>query len=120
MIAPRVAVRVLLLDSQSRVLLFEGRDLSDHSDTDRWWFTVGGGVEPGETLRTAALREVEEETGITDIDLCDLRHRRDIEFMNHGAPLRQIEHFFAARTDAPRLSTERWTALEREAMITWR
>ncbi|HEY7592963.1 MAG TPA: NUDIX domain-containing protein, partial [Actinophytocola sp.] len=26
----------------------------------RWWFTVGGGVEQGEDLRAAALRELAE------------------------------------------------------------
>ncbi len=59
----RVAVRVLLLDPDSRILLFEGRDLSDPSDTVRWWFTAGGGMEHGETLIEAAEREVRERPG---------------------------------------------------------
>ena len=44
----RVAVRVVLLDPWSRVLLFEGRDLSDDGDSVRFWFTAGGGVDSGE------------------------------------------------------------------------
>ena len=60
---------ILLLDPDSRLLLFEGRDLPDSSDTARWWFTAGGGMEHGETLIEAAEREVREETGHTGLKL---------------------------------------------------
>jgi 8-oxo-dGTP pyrophosphatase MutT (NUDIX family) len=46
-------------DPRQRVLLFSARE----SDGERWWFTPGGGVHPGETLRAAAVRELFEETG---------------------------------------------------------
>ncbi len=29
-----------------------------------WWYTPGGGVDPGEALRTAAVRELAEEIGL--------------------------------------------------------
>lgn len=58
----RVAARVLLTDSRGRVLLFEGHDPARPQET--FWFTVGGGVEPGEELRAAAVREAFEETGL--------------------------------------------------------
>jgi 8-oxo-dGTP pyrophosphatase MutT (NUDIX family) len=32
---------------------------------DPFWFTIGGAVEPGESLQEAAVRELEEEAGIT-------------------------------------------------------
>ena len=44
----RRAARVLLIDDQDRVLLFEGFD-PEVPDV-RFWFTAGGGVEPGESL----------------------------------------------------------------------
>jgi hypothetical protein len=68
----RVAVRVVLLDPESRVLLFEGRDLSE------------------------------------------------FDFINHGEPQHQVEHFFAARTRDTSLSDQGWTELEKAAMTTWR
>ncbi|MEO7261377.1 MAG: NUDIX domain-containing protein [Jatrophihabitantaceae bacterium] len=58
----RQAGRIFVLDSQQRVLLMhERRDIgSDRSH----WITPGGGVEAGESLAQAAMREVYEETGL--------------------------------------------------------
>lgn len=58
--APIVAVGVLLLDGNKVLLVRRGRP----PGVGRW--TVpGGGVELGETLEEAALRELAEETGLT-------------------------------------------------------
>lgn len=57
----RSAARVIITDGHSVLLL---------ADTDpglpgtRWWVTPGGGIDPGETPLAAAVREVEEETGL--------------------------------------------------------
>lgn len=116
----RVAVRVVLLDPASSVLLFEGRDLSDASDARRFWFTVGGGVDEGESLAEAAEREVLEETGQSGLTLVGPIHRREFNFLDHGVPRHQVEHFFAARTAATALDVDGWTDLERRAMTAWR
>ena len=52
-----LGVRTILLDDANRVFLVR------HSYVPGWHFP-GGGVERGETVRTAALREVREEAGI--------------------------------------------------------
>ncbi|WP_030105771.1 NUDIX hydrolase [Actinoalloteichus caeruleus] len=58
----RPAARVLLVDPDDRLLLFEGID--PVRPTAPFWYTVGGGVEDGENPRTAAARELTEETGL--------------------------------------------------------
>jgi 8-oxo-dGTP pyrophosphatase MutT (NUDIX family) len=55
----RPTARILVADPEGRVLLFSARE----PDGERWWFTPGGGVHRGETVRAAAVRELFEETG---------------------------------------------------------
>jgi 8-oxo-dGTP pyrophosphatase MutT (NUDIX family) len=56
----RPTARILLADPDGRILLFSGRE----EDGQRWWFTPGGGVQRGETVEAAGVRELREETGI--------------------------------------------------------
>lgn len=58
----RHTARVLLLDPRQRVLLFHDSDPLA-AGRPRFWITPGGGVDDGESVRQAAVREVAEETG---------------------------------------------------------
>lgn len=60
-----LGVRFLLHDEAGRVLLVK------HTYTPGWHFP-GGGVDPGETARDAAVREVHEETGVEVAAPCEL------------------------------------------------
>lgn len=64
----RPTVRVVLLDPEGRVALMRA-SLPGVAGEEGCWFTVGGGVEPGESLMEAARREVREETGLEPDEL---------------------------------------------------
>lgn len=62
----RLTVKLLLLDEQDRLLLIHSRDPASGREC---WYPVGGGIEPGESVQQAAVREAAEETGLVDLPL---------------------------------------------------
>jgi 8-oxo-dGTP pyrophosphatase MutT (NUDIX family) len=93
----RQAARVLLVADQS-VLLLEGIDPA-RPERGSWWFTPGGGLDDGETVGSAAVREVFEETGfrLSPAQLGPVVATRVAEFDFEGRHFRQSESFFAVR-----------------------
>jgi len=110
----RTGARVLLLDAAGRVLLLRGRD-PHRPDAPAYWFTVGGGLEPGESPRQGARRETREETGILlrDADLAGPVWREVAEFDFGGRPYRQDQEFFVARVGCAEVDTSGFHDVER-------
>jgi ADP-ribose pyrophosphatase YjhB (NUDIX family) len=110
----RTTARVLLLDADDRLLLFHGVD--PHVPDVTFWFTPGGGVEPGEGLEEAARRELAEETGCTEVQLEGPAWTRTAEFSFEGEAIRSFETFYVARVPAWDVDTRGFTDLERRAV----
>jgi 8-oxo-dGTP pyrophosphatase MutT (NUDIX family) len=67
----RRSARILLVDGKGRVLLLRSRPDPSHPELGQAWITPGGGVDTGESLAAAAVREAREEIGliVTEEDL---------------------------------------------------
>lgn len=93
----RSAARVIVTDG-SHVLLFA--DTDPGLPGSRWWVTPGGGLDPGETPRQAAVRELQEETGllVTADDLAGPVATRTALHGYSDQVLSQREWFFVLRT----------------------
>lgn len=108
----RLTSRVILLDRDNRVLLF----LTTAPDTSgvARWITPGGGVEPGESHHDAAVRELEEETGLVVDDLGEPVWAHDF-VVEWDAADHDTGHavFYTAVVDAFEPSDAHWTDEER-------
>jgi 8-oxo-dGTP pyrophosphatase MutT (NUDIX family) len=116
MVIERVAARVLLVDDDGRVLLFQGRDPA-RPEAGYWWITPGGGAEDGESLTQTARREALEETGqVLPEDLGPVVLTRTDEFSFDGRQFRQINHFFRVAVPHPQVDHSGWTDDERQTL----
>jgi 8-oxo-dGTP pyrophosphatase MutT (NUDIX family) len=113
----RVAARVLLVDPAQRLLLFNGFD--PHVPDRFFWFTAGGGLEPGEELHAGAQRELREETGlwVPPGRLVGPVWLRRVQFSFEGVAYDSDEWFFLATlTDAAEVDTAGFTDLENRSV----
>jgi 8-oxo-dGTP pyrophosphatase MutT (NUDIX family) len=113
----RQAARVVLI-ADDCVLLQQGFDPGRPGDGP-WWLTPGGGLDDGESLENAAVREVLEETGLrlppeqlgpviaTRVAHFEFEHRR----------FRQTESFFAVNVERFTPQHHGWDELEQRALL---
>jgi len=117
----RRAARVLVVDAAGRVLMLRGFD--PENPEVRYWFTVGGGLEPRETLAQAAVRELAEETGLR-VDPAALGEPvwNDVaEFPFDGRRYRQEQVWFLVRVDSWEVDRSGFDEAERATVdaVTW-
>jgi 8-oxo-dGTP pyrophosphatase MutT (NUDIX family) len=112
----RRAARVIVVDGAGRVLMFNGHDPGNPAD--RFWLTVGGGIEPGEDAATAAARELAEETGLQlSPDRLGEPVWRDVtEFPFNGRRYRQEQVWFLVRVASWQVDRSGHNELEQRYM----
>ncbi|WP_079909442.1 NUDIX domain-containing protein [Paenibacillus sp. 32352] len=92
-------VRVFVLDEEDRLLLVQS-DYKKQGPEHMIWVIPGGGIEPGEYSRDAAIREVKEETGL------DIRVERLLWVVEEKEPDGEVDycHYFLAEVTGGQLS----------------
>jgi 8-oxo-dGTP pyrophosphatase MutT (NUDIX family) len=120
-IIQRRAARVLVVDDSGRVLMLRGCDPADPAV--RYWFTVGGGLEPSESPAQAASRELAEETGLS-MDPAQIGEPvwNDVtEFPFDGRRYRQEQDWFLVRVPSWEVDRSGFDDIERATVddVSW-
>lgn len=126
----RNSVRVLLFNQEGALLLMHADDprttTLEGTYLGPFWFPIGGGIESGESVQQAALREVNEETGLApeDIELGPVVWQGAYDFILSGVPTHAKQLFIVAKTDKnavtlSQLTTEEKKIIKKIAWFTW-
>jgi 8-oxo-dGTP pyrophosphatase MutT (NUDIX family) len=95
----RNVVRLVVLDSRDRVLLVQARDRSNPG-FGSCWELPGGGVEAGESLAAAAIRELREETGLVIASVPPPVWQRDVIYTYRGVRRQHHENICLVRFES--------------------
>jgi 8-oxo-dGTP pyrophosphatase MutT (NUDIX family) len=97
----RKNARAILLNDFGEILLIQHTDTTPANPNNPeqlvYWVPPSGGVEEGDTYEQAAVRELNEETGISvkTVERCILERESDL--LRFGELIRHREKFFLAR-----------------------
>jgi 8-oxo-dGTP pyrophosphatase MutT (NUDIX family) len=119
----RETARVILLDAENRTLLLK-TNFDPEVQLPARWITPGGGIDPGETIIQAAIRELREETGIA-VNQSDLGEQiwRSEGIWHWGDQINHhtyVDHFFQLRVSEFTLDNSFWTDDENRDVLEYR
>jgi len=107
----RKGARIVVLDPAGAVLLVRYHDQTSVDPTNpgllTYWVPPGGGVDEGESFEHAAIRELEEETGIELAEVGPQIWSRERALVHGGELKRHLERYFVARVQPPRVLRNR-------------
>lgn len=116
----RQAVRVLPVNPHGEVLLLQC--VRPGAEQAPFWVTIGGGLEPEESERAAAVRELWEETSIilAPNDLVGPLHEEVVEFSWAEFDIVQRQRYFLARVPLSDVSFEHLEEVEIATTLSYR
>ncbi|WP_462380929.1 NUDIX hydrolase [Pseudomonas sp. Marseille-QA0892] len=117
----RKAARLLVVSPSNEVLLFRFEHEEDALAGTSHWATPGGGVEEGETFHAAAIRELQEETGIRLETVAPPVADRTVSLMlPSGEWVTAVEQYFVVHVGSTAICRAGWTGHEAKVMKTHR
>jgi 8-oxo-dGTP pyrophosphatase MutT (NUDIX family) len=107
----RKSARIVVLDPDGAVLLVRHRDSASVDPKNpkllTYWVPPGGGVDEGESHEQAAIRELEEETGVQVSDVGPQIWSRERDLIHGGELKRHMERYFIAWAKSPQVLRNR-------------
>jgi 8-oxo-dGTP pyrophosphatase MutT (NUDIX family) len=113
----RPSSRLIVLTPANHVLLFKFCHKNDALSGSSYWATPGGGLEPNESFEQAALRELQEETGLQRHSAGESVASRTFTMMlPNGETVLADERFFIIHADKTDIDHSRWSENEKRVI----
>jgi 8-oxo-dGTP pyrophosphatase MutT (NUDIX family) len=110
----RKSSRLLVLNENHQILLFQFTHTNDALAGQSYWATVGGGLEEGETFEQAACRELYEELGVVRQNVGNHVATRNFEMMLPSAEVViSDERLFIVFIKNEEVNTANWSEHEK-------